>query len=719
VHRSPQRRCARSGIGVADRIGEGRRSLVGKWREDAWAGQPGVPSLSATEAWSKPEVLLTNEGSNGDGRQLDLRDWRDGPAAGPPRLGHLDRDGLGPGRCLRLGAGRIADWTRRWNVVLPCAKPGRASHFDERLRRAPAVSTGRTGSADTRTNEEGRTPRRPNSTLACSHPEPGTVYDRGALRQAGSATRLRALVRVAYRTLEADARIAAICRPSGLAQDGARWAAVGRSDATGEQISAWSLITSVRPRPRSTTIDCRPRWACMLGIAWSQPELVLKVLFVNESTTNSNWGDRAAAFSLKAMVAQAGATISGTITEDDLARTQFGERPKDQEVSVHGRRAILRSMIPPAILVARRRVFEGMDLTADNRVIPKQWEGFGRAADLVVATTQGPWPWLCSAIREADLVVIHGDGAMVGEGIIPRTDLFLAYLAHERLDTPVVLVNHSADFDRPELRRMAEHVYPLFADVVFRDPVSVTRWGHLGGGRFAADSAFMFAPAGRDAWVPLAGRPTYFDVWPDTAQFDPAAPYLCLGGSSLHSTAWRPLELARSYAVLVARLRAVYGGQILLTVSGLQELEAFRPLARELGLPLVSPTIPVQQAVDILGNADAYVGGRWHSAIFALRGGAPVVPLSAKQGKMGSLMQAADLPADEFDAFAVGREGEAIAQALRSLLDAGDALRGRLRSWADGMAENCWENVAHVRRMAAADVPQRAVAPREVQHASS
>ena len=260
-----------------------------------------------------------------------------------------------------------------------------------------------------------------------------------------------------------------------------------------------------------------------------------------------------------------------------------GDRPKDHHSSVQGRRAILRSMIPPVILVARRRVFKDVDLTADNRVIPERWEGFGRAADLVIAAPDGPWPWLRAAIRLADLVVIHGDGAMVGEGIIPRTDLFLAYLAHERLDTPVVLVNHSADFDRPELRRMAEHVYPLFADVVFRDPVSATRWGHLGGGRFAADSAFWFTPAGRDAWVPLAGRPTYFDVWPDTAPFDPAAPYLCLGGSSLHSTAWRPLELARSYAALVARLRAVYGGQILLTrlrPPGAGGLSAAGPRAR-------------------------------------------------------------------------------------------------------------------------------------------
>ncbi len=274
-----------------------------------------------------------------------------------------------------------------------------------------------------------------------------------------------------------------------------------------------------------------------------------------------------------------------------------------------------------------------MDLTAANRVIPERWEDVGRAADLVMGASPAPWPWLRAAIQEADLVVIHGDGAMVGDGIIPRTDLFLAYLARERLDTPVVLVNHSADFDRPELRRMAEHVYPLLADVVFRDPVSADRWGHLGGGRFAADSAFWFTPAPRDAWVHLAGRPTYFDVWPDTAPFDPAAPYLCVGGSSLIGTVWRPLELARSYAGLVARLRAVYAGQILLTLSGLQELEVFRPLARELGLPLVAPTIPVQQAVDILGNADAYVGGRWHSAIFALRGGAPVVPALGQAGQ--------------------------------------------------------------------------------------
>ena len=120
----------------------------------------------------------------------------------------------------------------------------------------------------------------------------------------------------------------------------------------------------------------------------------MKVLFINDSTSNANWGDRAAAFSLKAMVAEAGASISGIITEEALARTQFGERPKDHHSSMHGRRAILRSLIPPAILAARRRVFKGVDLTSDNRVIPERWEDFGRAADLVMSALDGPWPWL-------------------------------------------------------------------------------------------------------------------------------------------------------------------------------------------------------------------------------------------------------------------------------------------------------------------------------------
>ena len=345
----------------------------------------------------------------------------------------------------------------------------------------------------------------------------------------------------------------------------------------------------------------------------------MKVLFINDSTSSSNWGDRAAAWSLKAMVAEADAedqrhhhrggpcpdAVRGTFRRITTPPCMGGERSCD-------------GSIPPVMLVARRRVFKNVDVTADDGVIAGALGGLGRAADLVIAAPDGPWPWLRAAIRRADLVVVHGDGAMVGEGIIPRTDLFLAYLAHERLDTPVVLVNHSADFDRPELRRMAEHVYPLLADVVFRDPVSATRWGHLG-----VDASQPTARSGSRPPGAMRGYPL------------PDAPPTSTCGRTPPSRPGGPLSLPGRFLAPQHRL-APAGACALLRGPG-------RPPAHRLrgpdpadalrrpgagGLSAAGPrarpaaglaTIPVQQAVDILGNADAYVGGRWHSAIFALR----------------------------------------------------------------------------------------------------
>jgi hypothetical protein len=243
---------------------------------------------------------------------------------------------------------------------------------------------------------------------------------------------------------------------------------------------------------------------------------------------------------------------------------------------------------------------------------------------------------------------------------------------------------------------MAREIYPLFDDVVFRDPLSAERCKDLCAGKFAPDTAFWFEPAPRQEWTPLARRSGYFDVWPDTARFDPAEPYLCIGGSSILDHRWKPAEIARDYAALIRHLQTLYSGTIVLAVAGLSELDLFRPIAIELRLPLIGPTTSVQQAVDILGNADAYVGGRWHTAIFALRGGTPVVALSAKQSKMESLMQSTGLPATTFDAFNLGRQKESIGDMLLSHLERGAELRSTLAVWADEQAEKCWDNVAYL-----------------------
>ncbi len=155
-------------------------------------------------------------------------------------------------------------------------------------------------------------------------------------------------------------------------------------------------------------------------------------------------------------------------------------------------------------------------------------------------------------------------------------------------------------------------------------------------------------------------------------------------------------ETVSGYTLLIKHLQSVYSGQIVLTASDTTDHTVFRLLAARLGLPLVGPATPVQQAVDILGNADAYIGGRWHPAIFALRGGTPVVPLSSNTFKMRALTDMAGLSSATFDFRNLGQEASAIGQQLLSYLEQGNDLRSRLRSWADEMAESSWDNVSYL-----------------------
>jgi len=422
----------------------------------------------------------------------------------------------------------------------------------------------------------------------------------------------------------------------------------------------------------------------------------MRVLYINDATSNRNWGDRAAASSLRALLRSAGGEIVHTIREDELASTAFRERSDGRADAARGAlKERLRPWLPPALLGVRARLLRDAPSANEDPAIPRRWAEFEPLAQAAVAD-DGPWPELIEAIRGCDVAVIHGDGCMEGIGIIPRTELFLSYLIKRHLGTAVLIVNHTADFEHPELLEMAAGVYPLFDDVVFRDSVSVERCRSLCPGRYAPDSAFAYAPSDRAEWLPVARRSGYFDVWPDVAAFDPAEPYLCIGGSSSYGGQRGVAALGEQLAALVRHLRTIYPGQVVLTVSDLVDQAVLRPVAAALDLPLVGATIPVQQAVDIVGNADAYIGGRWHPSIFALRGGAPVVPLSAKTFKTRALAAAAGLPAEVVDANRVGDEAEVIGRRLLELLEQGSDLRDRLRRWSASEAERSRGQVAYL-----------------------
>ena len=418
-----------------------------------------------------------------------------------------------------------------------------------------------------------------------------------------------------------------------------------------------------------------------------------KVLFINDSAGQRNWGDRAAAVSLRAMIGSLGGDIVAAITEAELHSSSFLGLPSDPEAAAPGGlKESLRPFIPPIVLQWRAGLVAGRASSRKEAVIPATWDGFAASARMVLGSAN-PWPELPRAIEACDLAVIHGDGAMVGNGLHPRALLFLAYLIKKHFGKPVIMVNHTADFDHPVLLEMARNVYPLFDDVVFRDTVSAERWSPLAGGRFAADTAFWFSPCPREEWARVAGRPTFFDVWPDVARFDPSRPYLCIGGSSIYGVRPDLPAIVRQWTRALDQLSTFYPGQIILTAADVVDAQVFRPVSSQLGLPLLGLHTPTQQAVDVIGNADAYIGGRWHPAIFALRGGAPLISLAGKTFKMRALSEMAGLSGKSFDACEVEESLPGIGEQLLSLLEPGEDLRRRLRSWGDAMSENAWDNL--------------------------
>lgn len=426
----------------------------------------------------------------------------------------------------------------------------------------------------------------------------------------------------------------------------------------------------------------------------------MKVLFINDSTSQRNWGDRAAATSLKTMMRERGGEIACAITERDLTVSSFCKGSSEVETSTEDKtKEYLRPLIPPAVLELRRMLVPDEHRSRRSRYIPARWEEFESHARAVLRS-DSPWPELLDVFETIDVAVIHGDGCMVGNGVVPRTELFFAYLLKRHFDKPVIIVNHTADFDHPDLRRVAEAVYPLFDDVVFRDPLSRDKCERMCSGRFVPDSAFLFRPAAKNIWLPVVSRETYFDVWPEQAAFDPARPYLCVGGSSALGTLERPETISAQYGELIDQIQTVYPGQVVLTASDFVDQVVFRYLAAQKGLPLISVRTPIQQAVDILGNADAYIGGRWHPGIFALSGGAPLVILSGKTFKMQALAEMAGLPSAGFDALRPAKDKEALARLVSSLLDQGPVLRERIKAWAEECAEQCWGNVAYLEHWA-------------------
>ena len=297
---------------------------------------------------------------------------------------------------------------------------------------------------------------------------------------------------------------------------------------------------------------------------------------------------------------------------------------------------------------------------------------------------------ITEALAACDVVVMNGENFIRPQVLKGRMLLLFAHLASQVFGKRCILTNLSLDLSDPELAGIAVRVLPTLAEVHVREEVSLAAYAaHVAGppARLFADPGWTAQPRPVAEWGGLARRDGHFSAWPDVVEgFDPFSPYVTLGASSAFAADASSLrEALPAFVELARRLRAS-GPQVLLVAACEVDAMLLRKVAARTGFPLLGLNVPVEQAIDVLGQARLHVGGRWHPGIFATTGGTPLVALSSNTHKMRTLMGGLQPDAPVFDAYRLGaRLDEVLAQAGAQLA-AGERLREELRDHAAVMA---------------------------------
>ena len=419
----------------------------------------------------------------------------------------------------------------------------------------------------------------------------------------------------------------------------------------------------------------------------------MNILLIGDTSNRHNWGCRATSFQLRSLLQEAG-TLTGSVD------TSFLTDPVEPHLSFSRREQLSRS--PANRSGLRSAMFDSVSPLL-FRARPELIARFKRMVDLMGPDDLNPmadaiaeariFPHIAAAIADADAVFINGEGSFLKNRGVSRFKMLFAYVARTRFGKKTAIVNHTADLRSPALQTLAEKVYPVLDDCLFRESYSLTQARELRlnpKAEFAADCAFLFDPISPQIFGQVAGRTDYLSIYPENATgFDPRHPYICVGGSSAYLESENAFDrLRHGYEALCERL--MRHAPVVMTASSYPDDIILRPVARKLGLPFLGLATPVQQATDVLGNAAAYVGGRWHPSILAMTGGTPIISFSANSDyKSRGINNLAGLDQPTISSFSIDEAFPLIERIIADHLDKGEALRGKIRERVEGLRHSC------------------------------
>ncbi len=282
---------------------------------------------------------------------------------------------------------------------------------------------------------------------------------------------------------------------------------------------------------------------------------------------------------------------------------------------------------------------------------------------------------LLDSAARADVVIINGEGGLLGRKGVGRLTLLYAYALSVR-GCEVALVNHTVDLCDPGLRELAAIVYPVLSDVAVRERASVDALkGIRNDARLAADAAFAITNG-------------------------PMSPggYICIGGSAAYLRSQKKIpQLIEDYTELAERLSKY--GPVVVTVASLPDDRVLLPVAQRLDLKVYGLGTATETAVDVLGSAALYVGGRWHPSLLALAGGCPVVPFGSNSGhKARGIAQIAGTGVPVIAADQIGLHLDSIERSAAEILARGGQARAAVTERVEAFMQTAVGNVEVLRR---------------------
>jgi polysaccharide pyruvyl transferase WcaK-like protein len=412
----------------------------------------------------------------------------------------------------------------------------------------------------------------------------------------------------------------------------------------------------------------------------------MKLLFVGDNRTSPNWG-RGASIALNQMLSEffdVIGSVPGDLFDLSLAEAGFVGTllpPRYYRLFRYAwqrrfRRPYSWHMKLESLFGAKDFISEDPAVSVDNLLAHRH-----RHRALARIYEQA---------READLIVVDGDGDIIFSTPPRRQTLFLLSMIELglRLKKPVFLVN-SMISDCPTSGRNEATVSAarkLFAQcrvVSLRDLESLeyvrtampeTNATYLPDSLFGwcsrYESSDSHPPVDGDFLLPF---PEKEELW---GKLTFSEPYICIGGGALAAS--QRERAIPAYVRLVEAIKEL-GLRVYLTENDTPD-SFLHQVARETSVGIVPVDAPILLCGAVLAHARLFISGRYHPSIFAALGGTPCIFLGSHAHKMKSISRLLEYEVyKEFSGVPGQPEIAEIAMLAREYLAEGETLRDRIK----------------------------------------